>query len=883
MGAVCAKIFPYQFSSFILVSKKQRKSLQVPGKAEKVEQTSLHFGQRLRQERLRRNLTQEDLAEALGNSPKSISRWERCLAIPKAAGRLQLCRFFDLSLEALFGEQKEPSPLTQVWNVPYPRNPFFTGQQGILDRLYTCLQQERTTALTQSWAVSGLGGIGKTQIALEYVYRYRQDYRFVFWSSAATQESLLADLMTIAERLHLPMRKEADQQQIIAAVRHWFASHEGWLWVLDNADDLSIVRDIIPMERPGHLLLTTRAHALGVLAQRIEVETMGMAEATMLLLRRARLIAPDVLLDGLSDNQLAVAEAIAIALDFLPLALEQAGAYIEEVGCDLASYLDLYSTHRKELLARRGNDVTSYSYSVATTWSLSFQQVGLANPAAADLLRLCAFLAPDRIPEELIVAGAAHWPSPLQDAAGDLFAFQKMLEELTRFSLVKRVADKHLISIHRLVQAVQIERMAPDEQRTWAERVVRAVNAVFPQDPRTEVNQWPQCLLYLEQAQASDTLIQHYQLLLSEAADLLSRTSIYLSEQASYALAEPLLQRALAIYEQTSGPLHSDTTNCLNSLALLYKEEGRYEQAEALYQRALAIHERILEPLHPLRAGPLNNLAALYKLQGKYEQAEALYQQALALREQAFGPHHVKTAYSLGNLAELYRMQKKYEQAEPLSQRALAICKQQLGESHPDTASNLNNLALLYQEQERYEQAEPLYQRALAMREQILGAQHPIVAQSLHNLADLYWFQGKYEQAEPLYQRALGICEQQLGSQHLHTANPLHGLATLYRDQGKSKRAEQLFLRALAIRERELVPTHPDLTSTLCEFALLRHMQGRKDEAHALYKRVLEAHGQTGSSLSLYTTVMREHLAARLRVLLEPEKAERFDKAAKGF
>lgn len=256
-------------------------------------------------------------------------------------------------------------------------------------------------------------------------------------------------------------------------------------------------------------------------------------EGTELLLRRAQRFA------GATDEEINEAATLVIALGQFPLALDQAGAYIEETGCSLADYRELYQTHRHALLSRRGRQAMGYPASVATTWELSFQQVEQTNPAAAELLRLCAFLAPDHIPEELLTRGAPHWPTALQEAVADRFHFNQALETLLAFSLVKRLADQRLLSIHRLVQAVQRERMEPREQRQWAERVVRAVNLVFPHGPQ-EVDTWPACQRYLEQAQASDMLIGQYQLRLPEAADLLGWAGSYLHERGLYRLAEPL-------------------------------------------------------------------------------------------------------------------------------------------------------------------------------------------------------------------------------------------------------------------------------------------------------------------------------------------------------
>jgi hypothetical protein len=221
---------------------------------------------------------------------------------------------------------------------------------------------------------------------------------------------------------------------------------------------------------------------------------MGFIEGTHLLLRRA------LRFEQSFDEEINQAGNIVIALDHFPLALDQAGAYIEETQCSFADYLEIYQSHRQALLARRGALATDYPNSVAATWSLSFQKIQQANPAAAELLHLCAFLAPDRIPEELLREGAAYWPPLLQKAAADLFAFQQMIAELLKFSLVKRLTDDRMLSIHRLVQAVQIDMMEPGVQHQWAERVIKGVNEVFPNDPE-DIAVWPRCLRYLDQVQ----------------------------------------------------------------------------------------------------------------------------------------------------------------------------------------------------------------------------------------------------------------------------------------------------------------------------------------------------------------------------------------------
>jgi nucleoside phosphorylase/tetratricopeptide (TPR) repeat protein len=538
-----------------------------------------------------------------------------------------------------------PSPSSRagpsaVWNVPYTRNPRFTGRDDLLDRLHQQLTptgqdisaKARTVALTQPLAIKGLGGIGKTQIAVEYAYRSREQghYTHTLWVNAANEETIIASLVAIAELLpFFSAKREGDQRELVEAVKHWLEQCEQrWLLIfdnIDNADDLPIIQEYLPQRGNGSVLLTTRAHTVGSVASAsIEVEKMGLMEGSCLLLRRAFSLTgvlDEEVFGRVSVEQVNEAGNIVIALDALPLALDQAGAYIEETQCSLSHYLTLYQTHRKKLLTRRGIESSNYPLTVETTWSLSFQKVKLASPAAAELLRACAFLAPDAIPEELISNAASRWSPQLRKAAADPFHFDQMIAILHKFSLLKRFEETKTLNIHRLVQAVQRDRMERGIQRQWAERVVRAVNDVFPQDPQNTAD-WPQCLRYLDQAQVCYSLIEHYGFAFIEGASLLNRAGLYLDNHALYAVAEPLYQRALAITEEQLGPEHSDTAQSLNNLATLYESQGKYAEAEPLYRRALLIDINVYGVEHPDVAIDLHNLAGLYRAQGKYAEAE---------------------------------------------------------------------------------------------------------------------------------------------------------------------------------------------------------------------------------------------------------------------
>jgi tetratricopeptide (TPR) repeat protein len=800
--------------------------------------------------------------------------------------------------------------LPKIWNIPYPLNPFFLGRDDELAQLRHYLQAGQAMALSQPQAISGLGGIGKTQLALEYAYRYHQDYQIVLWARAESTEALIASYMTIASLLRLPEREAQEQDITVQAVKSWLQTHQGWLLILDNADELALLPDFLPPTLGGHLLLTTRAATTRRLAHRLEIETLLPEHGALFLLRRAGLIEPSATLEQASLEERNLALKISQELGGLPLALDQAGAYLEETGTDLGSYWQIYQQHRADLLAERGGLIADHPAPVATTWSLSFKLVKEKNPAASDLLRLCAYLSPDAIPEEILTTDASVLGPALAPIAADAFLLNRAIEALRAYSLMRRDPREKTLSIHRLVQAVLQDSLAETQQREWGELAMLAINAAFP---KVEHGTWPQCERLLPQALLAAQFIEKFQISSSEAGHLLDVTARYLQErvryqeaemlyqralhireqqgglehsdvaatlnnlaalyldQGKYEQAEPLHQRALHIREQQGGPDHPDVAATLNNLAILYLEQGKYEQAEPLFQRALRIWEQQLGPEHSLVAHALNGLALLYLNQGKYEQAEPLYQRALRIWEQQLGPEHPYVAYPLINLAELYRVQGNYVQAEPLYQRTLRIRERQLGPEHPQVAYPLNGLANLYSEQGKYAEAEPLYQRTLRIRERQLGPEHPQVAHPLNNLAMLYSEQGKYEQAEPLFQRALRIWEQQLGPEHPLVAHALNGLAELYQEQGRYAQAEPLYQRALRIREQ--MPQHPDTAETIHDFAQLREAQGNHEEARSLYARALAIREPALGAHHPRTTETRTHLIVLLHVMGHHEEA----------
>ena len=282
-----------------------------------------------------------------------------------------------------------------------------------------------------------------------------------------------------------------------------------------------------------------------------------------------------------------------------------------------------------------------------------------------------------------------------------------------------------------------------------------------------------------------------------------------------YEKAEELYKKSLRIREKVLGEEHLDTARSYNNLAVVYYAQGEYEKAEELYEKSLRIGERILGEEHPSIAVSYNNLAVVYDAQGEYEKAEELYKKSLRIRERVLGEEHPSTAECYHNLAWVYTVQGEYEKAEELHEKSLRIRKRVLGEEHPSTATSYNGLAEVYRARKEYKKAEKLYEKSLRIRERVLGENHLDTAVSRNNLAVVYKAQGEYEKAEELHEKSLRIMERVLGEDHPDTAANYNNLAELYKDQRKYQKAMRHYLKSYNILLVRLGINHPSTRKVL--------------------------------------------------------------------
>jgi tetratricopeptide (TPR) repeat protein len=641
-------------------------------------------------------------------------------------------------------------PSSRIFQIPHRRNPNFTGREDLLAALCAALTSGQPAALTQ--AIYGLGGIGKTQLAVEYAYRHAPEYSLVWWVRAEEPTTLAADYARLAQRLNLRERTASEQAIVVDAVRAWLEQRPDWLLILDNATDLTSIEPYLPRSSTGHILITSRYPDWGEIAAPLQVAVLPNNEAIALLLKRT----------GQTDRL--AAEQIVNLVGALPLALAQAGSYIAETSCSLADYVLLFRAHQAELLAQGWS--MQYSATVTTTWSLALTQVRQQTPVAADVLSLCKFLASDGIPLDLLRTTKVQLPESLAAVAADELALNQAIAALRRYSLVERTSDA--LSVHRLVQAIGREQLASEKRQAWAELAVQLVDVAFPNDS-DDVRTWAKCARLLPHALAATAHAEQLQVATTTAARLLNNVGRYLRGRAEFTAAKAVHERALAISEATYGPDHPIVATCCNNLAMVLQDLGDLSAAKAHLERALAIHEATLGPDHHEVGTNLNNLALVLQDLGDLEGAKAHLERVLAMDEATSGPDHHEVGTDLNNLALVLKDLGDLEGAKAHVERALAIHEAAFGPDHPAVATCRNNLALVLRDLGDLLVAKAHLERALAIDEAAFDPDHPTVATRLNNLALVLQDLGDLEGAKAHVERALAIDEATLGPNHPNT------------------------------------------------------------------------------------------------------------------
>jgi tetratricopeptide (TPR) repeat protein len=643
------------------------------------------------------------------------------------------------------------------------RNANFIGRAALLDAVHASLiaAEESPTALTQA-AVHGLGGVGKTSLAREYVHRFGPKHAGVWWLAAETREELITGLAALAAQLDPALAEGELEKMARAALAHVEQSNPPFLLIYDNVPTPSILEGLVP-QRGARVLLTTRWSDWGGQAREILVETLEEDEAVEFLQLRA----------GRRDK--AGARRLARDLGCLPLALDHAGAYVRRAVMSFSAY----AKRVEELIAKAPKDA-NYPASVAATFDLAITAAAQECAAAERLLSCLAFLAPERIPLDLVDETVL----PENERGEALMA-------LTAVSLVRpdpaSVEDEPpSVSVHRLVQAVMRARLATkDVVDVMPETVVSRLAAAFPDGAYADVRSWPACERLLPHVLALREKVRRQSYAFSAFPTLLDRVAAFLHGRGQLREAEPLYREAVETGERVLGREHPDVLIWRNNLATLLRDTGRHAEAEPLYREVVETGEQVLGREHPHVLGRRNNLATLLQDTGRHAEAEPLYREVVETGERVLGREHPDVLMWRNNLVTLVRDTGRQAEAELLLREVVETGERVLGREHPDVLIWRNNLATLLRDTGRHAEAEPLHREVVETGERVLGREHPDVLVWRANLARLLRDTGRQAEAELLLREVVETGERVLGHEHPYVLIWRSNLTRLQQDIGR--------------------------------------------------------------------------------------------------
>jgi tetratricopeptide (TPR) repeat protein len=512
---------------------------------------------------------------------------------------------------------KPAFPPLAISNVPIRVPTLFMGRDDAFAAIETALRRfEGRLAIT---ALHGLRGVGKTTLAAAFAERHRGDYRATWWIRAQTEPTLRADLVALGVRLGWVGADDKEEPALTATMEQLRHEGEGILLIFDNATNAEALSPYLPRGGAAHVLVTSNAPDWRKVAEPVELRLWPQAiGADYLIARTGR------------AGERAAAEVLSEVLGGLPLAHEQAAAYCERLGISLTDYRARFEAAPARLLDADRDAPAEFhdGLTVAKAFALAIGEAAKLHPAAELLIAHAALLAPEPIPLFVFSDAREHFGEPLASMLAD-DGLDEAVAALRAFALIDREAIRDereatittdCILLHRLVRQVAAARCDGAAQEDMLRTLVEVLAALYPEKVFTDPQSWPRArrldalalaLVGGDAAPRTGTEAQ--------AAGLLDRLASYRhGALAAYTQAQPLYERALAIYERVLGPDHPDTAASLSNLALLLRAQGDLAGARPLFERALAIRERVLGPDHPNTAESLNNLASLLKDQGEF-------------------------------------------------------------------------------------------------------------------------------------------------------------------------------------------------------------------------------------------------------------------------
>ncbi len=792
---------------------------------------------------------------------RSTSAMEKSVASLSAIASLDPARSRFSQLEAAAAQSAIPPRQVEsgaehdppaVWNVP-PRNLNFTGREELLASLHSQLSEGELVAVLPQ-ALHGLGGVGKTQLAIEYVYRHQSDYDVIWWIPAEQPQQILQALGELAQRLGLNVGPEANT--VVAAVKEALRKGEPyakWLLVFDNAEEAEHVEQSIPTGGGGKVLVTSRNGEWLVKARSLEVDVFDRSESINLLRRRD---------SDISDEH---AGRLAEALGDLPLAVEQAAAWRAATGMAVDEYLSLLHQKQPELL--RSTATAGYERSVAAVWTVSLDRLEEINPAALQLLEVCAYFAPEPISRSLFTSSRPTISPPLDETLRDPIKLGRALRDIQRFSLARVDHRNDTVQLHRLVQAVLTARIPAERQerfRHGAHELLAAANPRQPEDTRL----WDRYAALVAHVKVSDAVRCQDPWVQALVFDVVRYLYLWGDHQGCQELAQDVFET----WREMLGPDHPESLRIARYFGYILMFNGQYARAREIHEDALRRYAQAQSSDEDVLEAKLM-VALDLRAAGRFEESLQLDRSVLADCERLIGEDEPLTLQAAAALGSSLRLAGRYREALELDTRTIMLRAQLLGDNHIDTLDSVNGLNIDRRECGDYQGAraeqETLYQRYVAL----LGAANPATLRAGRNLAVSRRRAGDHEGALELSLAVEEHLRNRYGSGSSDTMAAALNLATDLRQNNDLHGSSDRATRVLAEYGRTMGETHPFTLAARTNLAVTLRLLGKVEDA---LDHDLAAHGGLRDSVGpqhVWTLVAAINLASDRYALGEYQRA----------
>jgi hypothetical protein len=756
-----------------------------------------------------------------------------------------------------------PGSKPRVWNVS-TRNAAFTGRGAVLERLRSQLVGG-SAAVVLPQALYGLGGVGKTQVALEYAHRFQADYDLVWWVPSEDRERINSSFEELARELGIHVGDSI--AEVVGAVREALrlgTPHARWLLIFDNAGDPGEVRDFIP-GGTGHVMITSRNQAWSSVAAPLEVDVFSRQESLEHLRRRV----PGLIEDDALD--------VATALGHLPIAVEQAAAWLDQTGMPAATFIEQLESETERVLSMGQPD--DYPHPVAVTWNLSLGQLRESSPASVRLLQLCAFFAPEPISMSLLYSDEMiRALLPYDDTLREKLVLGRVIQEIGRFALAKVDQGDNTIQVHRLVQAVIRSQMTQEEQDEACHEVHRILVGARPRQGEVDdPENWSRYDLlwqHLEPSRATECTEE-------ETRQLLTDRVRYLWKRGDFDRALTLGDHLAGYWEESFGTEDRQRLHLLFNVANVKRSQGKYQEARDLDEWVQDMQRRVVGEEHPhtlMTAGGLaadlrglgeyarslemdkvtygrwktlygqdhhrtlaaaNNLALSHRLVGESHNARELDEETLRRRGQVLGRTHPYTLYSATQLARDLREIGFYRDSIEILRVTLQQYREILGENFVDTLRAAKSLAVSLRRAGEQREAWQLAKET----EERYGLRYPGAPEALAATLELACCESALGEKEAARDRAAGIVRiyrEQLGEAHPGTLIARNNLAIYLRGTGEVGKAATQAEEVLDGLREVLGRSHPFALSAAVNLANCLGEGGRHAEAEDLERRTIE-------------------------------------------